>query len=60
MSEVHKLSVGVYFVSEVQVAQPPTIIGGQIVTETSVAVFVSVNCVKCFWWSLLLTVLMYT
>jgi len=48
MSEVHKLSVGVYFVSEVQVAQPPTIIGGQIVTETSVAVFVSVNCVKCF------------
>lgn len=49
MSEVHKLSVGVYFVSEVQIAQPPTIIGGWIVAETSVALFVSVDCVKCFW-----------
>jgi len=32
MSEVCKLSVGVYFIPEVQIAQPPTIMGGQIVT----------------------------
>jgi hypothetical protein len=46
MHEVRKLSVGVYFVSEVQIAQPPTTIGGQIVTETNVALFVSVMNVK--------------
>jgi hypothetical protein len=48
MSEVHKLSVGVYFIPEVQIAQPPTIIGGQIVTSTNVTLFVSVDCVKRF------------
>ena len=56
MSEVHKLFIGVCFVSEVQIAQSLTIVGGQIVTETNVALFVSTDCVKCFWWSLLLTV----
>jgi hypothetical protein len=48
MSEVRKLSIGVYILSEVLNAQPPTIIGGQVVTVTIVAFFVSVDCVKCF------------
>jgi len=48
MSEVHKLFIGVCFVSEVQIAQSLTIVGGQIVTETNVALFVSTDCVKCF------------
>jgi hypothetical protein len=48
ISEIRKLPVGVYLVSEVQIAQPQTITGGQVVTETNVALFVSVDCVNCF------------
>jgi hypothetical protein len=47
MSEVCELSVGVYFVSEVKIAQPPTIISGQIVTETNAALFLKVRHPRC-------------
>jgi hypothetical protein len=33
MNEICKLSIGVYFVSEVQITQPPNVIGGQVLTE---------------------------
>jgi hypothetical protein len=33
------LSVGVYFVSEPEITQTPTVIAGQVVTERNVSVF---------------------